>query len=115
MIRGGMVSLPVRDVAGAIRFYVETLGMKLVEETLPDANPPWAVIDAGDGFHIALRRGKSEAEGVRVGLAPKIPIAEAIAILENRGVTFAVTKEGDVTLATFQDPDGNALYLYQRA
>jgi len=111
MIRGGMVTLPVRDVGGAVRFYVETLGMKLVE----DAGTDRAVIDAGDGLHLALRRGDAEATGVRIGLSPKVPIAEAIAILENRGVTFKTTKEGDITLAAFHDPDGNALYLYQRA
>lgn len=111
MIRGGLVSLPVRDVEAAVRFYVETLGMKLVEETEPE----WAVIDAGDGLHLALRRGKTAAEGARVGLSPKIPIAEAVAILENRGVTFTTSKEGAVTIASFTDPDGNALYLFQRA
>lgn len=113
MIRGGLVSLYVRDVGAALRFYVETLGMKLVEE----AGHGWAVIDAGDGFRIGLHSSTSSAppEGAaRVGLAPKIPIAEAIAIFENRGVTFTVTSEGPITIATFRDPDGNTLYLYQR-
>ncbi|MDF2692206.1 MAG: hypothetical protein K0S65_589, partial [Labilithrix sp.] len=32
MIRGGAVLFNVRDVGHAVRFYVETLGMKLVEE-----------------------------------------------------------------------------------
>ena len=34
MIRGGLVTLFVRDVGRAVRFYVETLGMKLVELVL---------------------------------------------------------------------------------
>ena len=31
MIDGGIVRLPVKDVDASVRFYVETLGMKLVE------------------------------------------------------------------------------------
>ena len=31
MIDGGLVRLPVKDVNASVRFYVETLGMKLVE------------------------------------------------------------------------------------
>src|SRR5947207_136105 len=60
MIRGGLVTLFVRDVEHAVRFYVESLGMKLVEQ----AGTGWAVIDAGDGFRIGLHKGGSD-EGMR--------------------------------------------------
>lgn len=117
MIRGGLVTLFVRDVGHAVRFYVETLGMKLVEQ----AGSGWAVIDAGEGFHIALheRGDRVEGEGrgpsaASVGLYPKVPIREAIAIYENRGVKFDVKDEGAVTLAHFRDPDDNPLYLCQK-
>ena len=113
MIRGGLVTLFVRDVGRSVRFYVETLGMKLVEE----AGGGWAVIDAGEGFRIALHEGGSvEGRGASapsVGLYPKVPIAEAIAIYENRGVRFERKDEGSVTLAHFRDPDENCLYLCQ--
>lgn len=117
MIRGGLVTLFVRDVGSAVRFYVETLGMKLVEE----AGKSRAVIDAGDDFRIALLAAPSQsggevARGVSspsIGLYPKVPIAEAIAIYENRGVTFDVKDEGPLTVAHFRDLDGNALYLCQ--
>lgn len=117
MIRGGLVTLFVRDVGRAVRFYVETLGMKLVEESGAD----WAVIDAGDGFRISLRRETDMAPSTggrrpfspAVGLTPKVPIREAIAIYENRGVVFDMKEEGPVTLAHFRDPDDNALYLCQ--
>jgi catechol 2,3-dioxygenase-like lactoylglutathione lyase family enzyme len=113
MIRGGLVSLYVRDVGAAVRFYVETLGMKLIEES----GPGWSVIDAGGGLRIGLHAGPPDAPrgagAPRVGLSPKIPIREALAILENRGVVFDVTTEGHVTIATFHDPDGNTLYLHQ--
>jgi catechol 2,3-dioxygenase-like lactoylglutathione lyase family enzyme len=117
MIRGGLVTLFVRDVGRAVRFYVETLGMKLVEETGASS----AVIDAGDGFRIGLRSETDTAatSGARrpfspaIGLTPKVPIREAVAIYENRGVVFDVKEEGPVTLAHFRDPDDNALYLRQ--
>jgi catechol 2,3-dioxygenase-like lactoylglutathione lyase family enzyme len=116
MIRGGVVTLFVRDVGRAVRFYVETLGMKLVDQ----AGDGWAVIDAGEGFRIALQQGPARLEGEgrgacapSVGLYPKVPIAEAIAIYENRGVKFDVADDGPLTLAHFRDPDDNVLYLCQ--
>jgi catechol 2,3-dioxygenase-like lactoylglutathione lyase family enzyme len=113
MIRGGLVTLLVRDVGRAVRFYVETLGMKLVEE----GGEGWAVIDAGEGFRIGLSRAGATELGGRgaftpsIGLTPKVPLREAIAIYENRGVVFDVKDDGPVTLAHFRDPDDNALYL----
>lgn len=110
MIRGGFVTLSVRDRDRAVRFYVETLGMKLVEEA-----PAWALIDAGDGLRIGLSVAPSEdpsgpvAANRWIGLYPKIPLDEAIAILENRGVRFDVKEAGGRTSAHFCDPDGNAL------
>ena len=118
MIRGGLVSLSVREVNRAVRFYVETLGMKLVE----DAGTARAVVDAGEGFHLALvladkpptsgSRASANDPGTRVptvGLATKVPLKEAIAIYENRGIVFEL-REG---AAYFRDPDDNPLYLYQ--
>lgn len=114
MIRGGQVTLPVRDVNRAVRFYVETLGMKLVEE----AGAARAVIDAGEGFHLALvladrpptSGSRASGDGTpTVGLSPKVPLAEAVAIYEMRGVVFE-QRDG---AAYFRDPDDNALFLYQ--
>lgn len=101
MIRGGVVRLPVADVSHAVRFYVETLGMKLVAE-----RPGDAVIDAGDGLLLELAQtpGGEHKGAVAVGLRPKIPLAEARAILENRGIVFDASHR-------FADPDDNALFL----
>lgn len=108
MIRGGAVVLAVKDVAHAVRFYVETLGMKLVRESAGDA-----VIDAGEGFLIELREGAS-ASTTSVVLYPKVPIDEAIAIYDNRGVVFTTERSGSTVIARFDDPDGNRLALIQR-
>ncbi len=87
--------LHVADVASAVRFYVETLGMKLVEES-----PKSALIDTGEGFRISLEPGTAHGHVV---LHPRLPIDQVRAIFENRGVAF----EG----ARFKDPDGNVLEL----
>jgi catechol 2,3-dioxygenase-like lactoylglutathione lyase family enzyme len=116
MIRGGLVTLFVRDIDRAVRFYVETLGMKLIEEAGIHVSR-WAVIDAGDGFRIALHEGGGvEGRGASapcVGLYAKVPMAEAIAIFENRGVKFETKQDGPVACAHFRDPDDNVLYLCQ--
>jgi catechol 2,3-dioxygenase-like lactoylglutathione lyase family enzyme len=111
MIRGGVVVLPVSDVARAVRFYVETLGMKLVEESAAGE----AILDAGEGFRIALRAqaGADRGGAPAVGLYPKLPLREAVAIFENRGVAFDIEDGPAVVLAHFRDPDGNRLHLCQ--
>ncbi len=108
MIRGGLVTLTVSDVAHAVRFYVETLGMKLVvQESLDEA-----VIDAGDGFCVGLRSGAVvAAPRPAVAFFTKVPLTEAVAIYENRGITFELRGEGTALTAHFHDPDGNALSL----
>jgi catechol 2,3-dioxygenase-like lactoylglutathione lyase family enzyme len=110
MIRGGVVTLAVHDLDRAVRFYVETLGMKLVE----DGGAAWAIIDAGDGLRIGLRVAGDAANGgsgMRIDFAPKLPLAEAVAILGNRGIAFTRKSESGSDVALFEDPDGNALAL----
>src|SRR5687768_10125554 len=103
MICGGLVTLAVKDVGASVRFYIETLGMKLVEER----DPSRAVIDAGDGFRIVLEAARGEdiagRSFVGIGLVPKVPLREAVAIFENRGVAFEVSEEGSRTVARFRD------------
>lgn len=110
MIRGGSVILDVRDVGRSVRFYVETLGMKLVREPADGS----AVIDAGEGFLLRLRPSDTPSgAGAIVHLYTKVPIREAIAIYENRGVTFTVEQTANATIARFHDPDAIPLCLVQ--
>lgn len=109
MVLGGMVTLFVRDASASVRFYIETLGMKLVA-----SREGSEVIDAGDGFLLELKNGtlqqpplRGEAPVPLVTLYAKVPLAEAIAIYENRGIVF--DHDG-----RFADPDGNALRLAAR-
>jgi catechol 2,3-dioxygenase-like lactoylglutathione lyase family enzyme len=98
MIRGGYVTLQVSSVATAVRFYVETLGMKLVDERTGSA-----FLDAGEGFVLQLAEGPSRTDAVT--FHTKVPLDEAIAIYTNRGVVF------QPGTSRFHDPDGNALTL----
>lgn len=111
MIRGGRVTLPVADVARSVRFYIETLGMKLAEEA-----PGSAVIDAGEGFLLELSEHTGKTKGsAQVTLFSKVPIAEAIAIYENRGVAFTVESHDGKTIARFHDLDANDLCIVAHA
>jgi hypothetical protein len=106
MIRGGIVTLRAGDVGASVRFYVETLGMKLVEERADGS----AVVDAGEGLRIGLRAGKragGQTDDVLLTLLVKVPLADAVAIYENRGVAFERTPSG----VTFRDPANNRIAL----
>jgi catechol 2,3-dioxygenase-like lactoylglutathione lyase family enzyme len=105
MIRGGEVPIRAADLAAGVRFYVEELGMKLVEE-----RSGAAVIDAGDGLRVVLSPAAARASVI---FYTKLAIEEAVAIFENRGIAFEVKDEGGEIRATFHDPEGNALTLAQ--
>jgi catechol 2,3-dioxygenase-like lactoylglutathione lyase family enzyme len=119
MIRGGNATIYVTDLDRAVRFYRDTLGLRLAFR----AGPHWAEIDAGDGFRLGLHPAfphlpaPGRAGGITVGLAVDGPITEVVAELERRGVGFdgPVTEGGGgIALASFADPDGNPLYLAGR-
>jgi len=114
MIRAGVVTIYVSDMQRAVDFYTRTLGLRLMFR----ADDHWAQLDAGDtqiGLHPASEAGPTPGTpgAITLGFALSVPIAEAIAQLEAKGVVVsgAVPGGGGVTLAFFSDPDGNPLYL----
>lgn len=121
MIRGGNSTVWVSDMDRAIRFYTETLGLKLRLRR----QDRWATIDAGDGNLVGLHpsREGTMAAGQRgsicVGFEVSEPLEEVVATLESRGVRFegGIREDEDpevlVRIAPFTDLDGNELYLFE--
>ena len=114
MFRGGLLTVYVSDMDRAVRFYSETLGFRLAERH----GNHWAAIDAGPGLTIGLHPATAEIAAGRqgsmaIGLYLERPIDEAVTELRSRGVEFAgpVIDDKALSLAFFQDPDGNPLYL----
>ena len=115
MIAGGSVTIYVSDLERAIRFYTETLGLKLMYR----GGPGYAAIDAGRGLELGLHSahpgGPQPGPGgsMQVGFYVTEPIAEVAARLRAAGVTVDGPRPGGgpVTLAHFGDPEGNPLYL----
>ena len=106
-----LVQLAVSDLDRAIRFYTETLGFRLTErrDDLKFAHIATAV----DGLQIGLSAGGtnvgSGAAVINIGVTDA---NAARAVLEAKGVKFprpTTVIPGKVTLAEFQDPDGNRL------
>jgi catechol 2,3-dioxygenase-like lactoylglutathione lyase family enzyme len=108
----------VDDVAKAVAFYRDTLGLSVTYESAD-----WVELDAGN-VTIALRRYGSGPEG-----RPELGVGEGATIvfevddievakmeLESQGVKFigSVFEYGTVKLAAFEDLNGNVLQVYQR-
>ncbi len=124
MIAGGSTTLIVSDLDRAVRFYVETLGFKLRARE-GENETAYAEVDGGDGVVLGLHpstgrvntKELSERGSMSIRLVLNQPIAEVFEVLSNRGVAFhgAIREDGPLKLAFFADPDGNVLYLFERA
>lgn len=114
MFANGNVTVYVSDMDRAIRFYSETLGLKLLYRF----GDHWASIQAGKGLTIGLHPASEQAPAGRkgsmsIGLELNGRMEDAIKELESRGVKFSSgSNEGKAgKFAGFEDPDGNPLYL----
>ncbi len=108
MIRGGMVEVPVARVSVAIRYYVETLGVKLVD----DRGESCAVLDLGQGALVALVEKPRDSARACIGLSVA-DVPRAVSLLENRGIVFRSEAHAGRATSAFSDPEGNTLYLFQ--
>jgi catechol 2,3-dioxygenase-like lactoylglutathione lyase family enzyme len=107
MIAGAQTYLPVSNLPRALRFYVETLGLKLVNDEQADEK----VLDAGNDAEVVLRTTASlPSEEIRLALRVR-DFDGAIAIFENRGVRFTPRMSGRARAADFNDSEGNRLML----
>ena len=103
------------DVSRLLPFYRDVLGLKPQME-----NEGFIAFEASSGAALALG-SHSEVKGrsrdpYRMMVDLQVDDCQAeYERLSKEGVEFvrAPSKEGDVTIATFLDPDGNVLQLFQ--
>jgi catechol 2,3-dioxygenase-like lactoylglutathione lyase family enzyme len=115
MFSSGNVTIYVANMDRAVKFYSETLGLKLAYRF----GDHWASIEVGKGLTIGMHGASADEPpverkgGPSIGLELSGSIEEAMKILESRGVTFhGLRNEGKAgKFAGFSDPDGNQLYL----
>jgi len=110
------VSIPTRDLAAAVEFYGEQLGLPCSAHR-PDRN--FAEFESGN---VTLNVHDSERMGL--GFEPNKnhlalhvdDVAAARSALEDRGIGFEgeIFDTGVCHMAFFSDPDGNALMLHHR-
>jgi predicted enzyme related to lactoylglutathione lyase len=116
MFASGNVTVYVSDMDRAVRFYSETLGLKLAYRFGND----WASIEAGRGLTIGLHPASAQSPAgkkgsMSIGLELSGPIHEAVKTLEAKGVQFhgPIHEDKAGAFAWFSDPDGNPIYLAQ--
>src|SRR5262245_37492483 len=116
IITGGLPTIYVSDMDASVRFYTETLGLRLLERH----GHHWASVDGGHGLTIGLHPASAanpagRAGSIAIGFQTSAPIAEAVATLKGRGVVFRgdIMDDTQVFVAHFEDPDGNRLYLVE--
>jgi len=116
MIKDAYVTIDVRDMAKAVRFYTKTLGLKLVK----NYKGYWADIKA-PGIWIGLHldhekrlKGKKGSGNVSIGL-DVLDMDKAVARLKKKSVRFKSYEMEWGRFAEFQDPDGTDLYFRQEA
>ena len=110
------IHYPTRNLKRALKFYMDVLGFKLLVQ-----NEDWVEFEVG-GQRLALRQidpMSSQPEdphptGAMIWLEV-CPIKKAIASLEEKKVMFINDLESFSygKTATFQDPDGNPIGLYE--
>lgn len=119
MISGGNATIFVSNMDAAINFYTGVLGLKLTNR-FGDA---WATVEAGKGLTIGLHPAspKYPAPGTKgamaLGLEIDEPIEAVVARLSQKGVSIegSVTEGDGGKFASFEDPDGNEMYLWETA
>ena len=114
------VCVPTRDIAKAMDFYENVLGLEPSKRwQRGDEEPMGAEFEPGTVTIALLNTGKLgiEFQANNAPIALQVDDVEvARAELESRGVSFAqdTVDSGVCHMAYFSDPDGNALMLHNR-
>ena len=119
-LKDAAATIAVRDPKAARRFYESTLGLKMLDDSMPEA----LVFKSGSTRVLVYQSqfaGSNQATAATWGVGDDIE--EIVQGLRARGVTFehydmpGLTLKGDVHVggnmkaAWFKDPDGNILAL----
>jgi predicted enzyme related to lactoylglutathione lyase len=115
--RVDFVAVPVQDLKRADEFYGQTLGLR----RNPSSSERWVEYELGN-VTLALVSPEAmgqdfHAQGHQMPIALRVAdVEEARRKLEAEGVEFhhETIDSGVCHLATFRDPDGNALQLHRR-
>ena len=115
ILKGACPTVYVTNLDTAVEFYTASLGLKLMYK----APGHFAMIDAGEGSTIGLHPAGAHSPkpgtsgSIQLGLSVTQPIEEVMETLRSRGVTFRgpLVDDDPVKIASFEDPDGNDLYL----
>ena len=102
------VNIMISDMTKAITFYVDVLGLKLINQW----GDHYAEVHAKDlliGLH-PFSGNVTVGSNMSVGFGVS-EFDETVRSLESKGIEFKIAEEGWVRLAYFTDPDGNLLYL----
>ena len=105
------VWVPVSDMARAITFYGETLGL-----TIKDRGDDWSEIDA-NGLMIGLNareEASSAGGGAVITFQPDGSIDDEVSRLKDAGVEFTghISDHPWGRIAPFKDSEGNDLQFY---
>jgi predicted enzyme related to lactoylglutathione lyase len=113
------VCVPTQDIAAAMDFYENVLGLEPSKRWGEGEDPMGAEFEPGDVTIALLNNGKLGIE-FQANTAPIAfqvdDVDVARADLESRGVTFVADNidSGVCHMAHFRDPDGNVLMLHHR-
>jgi catechol 2,3-dioxygenase-like lactoylglutathione lyase family enzyme len=117
MLSKGITTIFVTDMDRSIRFYTETLGLRLAQRF----GNHWGQVEAGQlviGLHPESAQSPAGRNGsITIGLTFSTPIEQAVSMLQQKGVKFQgpITQDNAGKIAYFEDPDGNLLYLWETA
>jgi catechol 2,3-dioxygenase-like lactoylglutathione lyase family enzyme len=115
--RTDFISVPVRDMERAARFYEETLGLP----RLPGPDGGFPEFQLGENVSVYLldmtKVGSAFTAPHTAHIALRVPdVAAARAELQEKGVEFEdeVFDTSVCHMAFFRDPDGNQFMLHRR-